>query len=92
DMAHPGFAKLFIETRFDEATGALFARRRPRAAGEKATWAVHVSSSNVPSAEAAEYETDRLRFLGRGRTITNPSVFDVGASLSGTTGPVLDPI
>ncbi|MHC2359672.1 GH36-type glycosyl hydrolase domain-containing protein [Rhizobium leguminosarum] len=92
DMAHPGFAKLFIETRFDEATGALFARRRPRAAGEKATWAVHVSSSNVPSAEAAEYETDRLRFLGRGRTITNPSVFDAGASLSGTTGPVLDPI
>jgi cellobiose phosphorylase len=92
DMAHPGFAKLFVETRFDEATGALFARRRPRAAGEKATWAVHVSSSNAPAAQAAKYETDRLRFLGRGRTTANPMAFDAGASLSGTTGPVLDPI
>ena len=92
DMAHPGFAKLFVETQFDEATGALFARRRPRAAGEKATWAVHVSSSNLQPAQAAQYETDRLRFLGRGRTTANPVAFDAGASLSGTTGPVLDPI
>lgn len=92
DMAHPGFAKLFVETRYDEATGALFARRRPRAAEEKATWAVHVSSSNLPSSQAVQYETDRLRFLGRGRTMANPVVFDAGASLSGTTGPVLDPI
>ncbi len=92
DMAHPGFAKLFVETRFDEATGALFARRRPRAAGEKATWAVHVSSSNLPPSQEVQYETDRLRFLGRGRTTANPVVFDAGASLSGTTGPVLDPV
>ncbi|NNH30659.1 glycosyl transferase [Rhizobium sp. SEMIA 4085] len=92
DMSHPGFAKLFVETRYDEATGALFARRRPRAAGEKAIWAVHVSSSNLPPSQAVQYETDRLRFLGRGRTTANPVAFDAGGSLSGTTGPVLDPI
>ncbi len=92
DMAHPGFAKLFVETRFDEATGALFARRRPRGAGEKATWAVHVSSSDLPPPQEVQYETDRLRFLGRGRTTANAVVFDAGAPLSGTTGPVLDPV
>lgn len=92
DMAHPGFAKLFVETRYNEATGALFARRRPRAAGEKASWAVHVSSSDLTPPPEVSFETDRLRFLGRGRTAASPVVFDAGASLTGTTGPVLDPL
>jgi cellobiose phosphorylase len=92
DRAHPAFAKLFVETRYDDATGALFARRRPRAADEKPIWAVHVSSSSQQDRSAIEYETDRLRFLGRGRTAANPTVFDAGAALSKTTGPVLDPI
>ena len=39
-----------------------------------------------------EYETDRARFLGRGRTPADPAALDPGATLSGTTGPVLDPI
>ena len=39
-----------------------------------------------------EYETDRVRFLGRGRTPANPAALDPGAGLSGTTGPVLDPV
>src|SRR5688500_20004342 len=39
-----------------------------------------------------EYETDRGRFLGRGRGIRTPmSVID-GHPLSNTAGPVLDPI
>ena len=92
DRAHPAFAKLFVETQYDEATGALFARRRPRDAKENPTWAVHVSSSSEQVREVAQYETDRLKFLGRGRTAENPIIFDARAALSGTTGPVLDPI
>ena len=92
DRAHPAFAKLFVETQYDEATGALFARRRPRDAKEKPIWAVHVSSSSQQVRQVVEYETDRLKFLGRGRTAANPMIFDAGAALSGTTGPVLDPI
>jgi cellobiose phosphorylase len=92
DRAHPAFAKLFVETRYDEATGALLARRRPRDAKEKPIWAVHVSSSSQQIGQVVEYETDRLKFLGRGRTAANPTIFDAGATLSGTTGPVLDPI
>ena len=32
------------------------------------------------------------RFLGRGRTPANPAAMDAGAVLSGTVGPVLDPV
>ena len=41
---------------------------------------------------AGQYETDRSRFLGRGRTPANPAALDHGSVLSGTTGPVLDPV
>lgn len=91
DRAHPAFVKLFVETQYDDATGALFARRRPRDVKETPKWAVHVSSSDQVG-QGVEYETDRLRFLGRGRTTANPAMLDTGASLSKTTGPVLDPV
>jgi cyclic beta-1,2-glucan synthetase len=37
-------------------------------------------------------ETDRARFLGRGRTTRAPAALDATASSPGTTGAVLDPI
>ena len=92
DMAHPAFAKLFVETEYDQATGAIFARRRPRDAKEKPIWGVHVSASSQGSSQAVEYETDRAKFLGRGRTPANPAIFDKRTRPFGTTGPVLDPI
>jgi cellobiose phosphorylase len=92
DRAHPAFAKLFLETEFDNATGALLARRRPRGATEKPLFAVHLSASDDAVKEAIRYETDRVRFLGRGRTPACPAALDDDAGLSGTTGPVLDPI
>ena len=92
DQAHPAFAKLFLETTFDSRCGALLARRRPRGADEQPIWAIHTSAASVSSTEEIEYETDRVRFLGRGRTPANPAALDSGSRLSRTTGPVLDPI
>ncbi|MDR6757873.1 cellobiose phosphorylase [Mycoplana sp. BE70] len=92
DSAHPAFAKLFIETWFDPASTALFARRRPRSAAEKPIWAVHVSASSDNGGHPVEYDTDRYRFLGRGRTPSNPRALEPETHLSATTGPVLDPI
>ena len=46
----------------------------------------------MSASEEIEYETDRMRFLGRGRTPANPAALDSGSRLSRTTGPVLDPI
>jgi len=91
DQAHPAFAKLFLETEFDPHCGALLARRRPRGVKENPVWAVHSLTASVPTSEI-EYETDRMRFLGRGRTPANPVAMDSGSHLSRTTGPVLDPI
>src|SRR5262249_34872872 len=39
-----------------------------------------------------QYETDRARFLGRGRTPADPAALTLGVVLSGTTGAVLDPV
>ncbi len=92
DSAHPAFAKLFVETRFDPATGALIARRRPRSVDEKPVWAVHVSATSETGDDAIDYETDRYRFLGRGRTMANPAALEGAERLSRRTGPVLDPV
>jgi len=92
DQAHPAFAKLFLETQFDVKSGALLVRRRPRGANENPVWAIHVSALSVPTNGAIEYETDRVSFLGRGRTSASPTALDSGVRLSQTTGPVLDPV
>ncbi|MGH7900082.1 MAG: glucoamylase family protein, partial [Candidatus Binatia bacterium] len=92
DVAHPAFSNLFVETEFVAEFGALLATRRPRAAGEQRVWASHVVGVEGRTIGEVQYETDRARFLGRGRTNRTPmSVID-GLPLSNTTGPVLDPI
>src|SRR5262249_33219045 len=70
---------------------ARLARPRPRARDQEPVWAVHALSADGPVSEV-QYETDRARFLGRGRTPAAPAALDPGAVLSGTTGPVLDPV
>ena len=92
DQAHPAFAKLFLETEFDAHSGALLAQRRPREAKKRPIWAIHCCASSASVDRAIEYETDRARFLGRGRTPANPAALDAGSRLSRTTGPVLDPV
>jgi cyclic beta-1,2-glucan synthetase len=91
DLAHPGFAKLFVESEPLPEAAALLFRRRPRAADETATWAVHVLSLEGRPQGPVEWETDRARFVGRGRDAADPQALD-GRPLSGTTGAVLDPV
>jgi len=93
DLAHPAFGKLFLETEWVASHGALLCHRRPRAAGQEPIWAIHVVSVDGQTTGAtAEFETDRARFLGRGRTTAEPAALEPGTTLSNTTGPVLDPI
>jgi cyclic beta-1,2-glucan synthetase len=91
DLAHPAFGKLFVETEYLPDSTALLCRRRPRTPDEPGAWAVHVMTLEGRTQGAVEWETDRARFLGRGRGPDNPQALD-GRSLSGTTGVVLDPI
>src|SRR6185295_7726266 len=72
DAAHPAFSNLFVQTEFVSSTEALLAGRRPRDR-EEAVWAAHVMTVQGEMAGMLQYETDRGRFLGRGRGIRNPS-------------------
>src|SRR3954454_25153555 len=66
DQAHPAFGKLFLETEYDAPARALLCRRRPRSPDQQPVWGLHVLASDI--AGAIEHETDRARFLGRGRS------------------------
>src|SRR2546428_978203 len=91
DLTHPAFSKLFVETEYLPESAALVCARRPRARDEARVWAVHVLSVDGRMQGPVEWETDRGRFLGRGRSPADPVALD-GRALSGTTGAVLDPI
>lgn len=68
EASHPAFSKLFVQTEYEAASGALLARRRPRGEGEGGLWMVHAASGG----SASGYETDRTRFVGRGRDLRAP--------------------
>jgi cyclic beta-1,2-glucan synthetase len=92
DRAHPAFANLFVETEWHEWCSAITATRRPRSASEPRLWLVHVADAGADRVGPVSCETDRARFLGRGRSRQNPVALDHEGPLSGTTGAVLDPI
>ncbi len=92
DVAHPAFGNLFVETEFAPEVNALLATRRPRSREERQVWAAHVAAIEGELPGVIQYETDRSRFLGRGRSVQAPAAVVDGRPLSNTVGPVLDPI
>src|SRR5690349_4601365 len=92
DAAHQAFSNLFIETEFIPGENALLAHRRQRSSDERPIWGVHVVVAEGEQVGGVQYETDRGRFLGRGRTPGNPIAVMEDRPLSNTTGAVLDPV
>jgi N,N'-diacetylchitobiose phosphorylase len=92
DAAHPAFSKLFVQTEWSAEARALLAERRLRATDDEPLWVVHTLRSANDDASVGAWETDRMRFIGRGRSTARPMALDAGAELTGTTGAVLDPI
>jgi cyclic beta-1,2-glucan synthetase len=94
DSHHPAFSKLFVETSYCPDRKAILARRRPRHSDESELWGFHtiIDGSGANSPDKISVETNRVRFIGRGRTLSRPEAFDRGSVLSGETGSVLDPI
>jgi cyclic beta-1,2-glucan synthetase len=89
DAAHPAFSKLFVQTGWMAERESLVAWRRLRSPDDEPLWTLHclLGDEGTP-----EYETDRSRFIGRGRTLACPAGMDAGARLSGSVGNVLDPV
>ncbi|HEY2122885.1 MAG TPA: hypothetical protein VGH07_04765, partial [Chthoniobacterales bacterium] len=92
DAAHPVFSNLFVQTEFRQAGSAVLCNRRPRSEGEPAPWLLHLMVGEKGAEDAISFETDRVRFVGRGRTPANPAAMVNPSALSNTTGSVLDPI
>lgn len=92
DNAHPAFAKMFVETEHLPEFGALLATRRLRAPGEPQIWAAHFAVVEGEVAANPRYETDRARFIGRGRSVGTAQAMSGGRPLSNTVGTVLDPV
>jgi cyclic beta-1,2-glucan synthetase len=92
DIAHPAFQKLFVQTEFLPAFGALLATCRPRSEDEREVWVAHVVAIEGETVGGLQYETDRARFVDRGHGVRSPGSVANGRPLSNTTGAVLDPI
>jgi len=92
DAAHPAFSKLFVQTEYLAKIGAILATRRRRSPGEPEIWAAHLAVVEGEAVGGPEIETDRARFLGRGREVRTPMAVMDGLPLSNTVGTVLDPV
>ena len=95
DLAHRTVSNLFVQTEILPDRQAILCTRRRRTPGEQVPWMFHLLAAPGADAGVQSYETDRARFIGRGRTAANPVALDSpdsASALSNTAGPVLDPI
>ncbi|GLK89369.1 glycoside hydrolase family 94 protein [Pseudomonas turukhanskensis] len=93
DALHPAFSKLFVQTELLLPLQAILCSRRPRSSHEPVPWMCHLLAAHGVDIEAISYETDRARFIGRGRNLSEPAAMDSGNErLSGSAGSVLDPV
>ncbi|WP_240790304.1 GH36-type glycosyl hydrolase domain-containing protein [Rhodobacter sp. SY28-1] len=90
DLAHPAFSKMFVVTDYLPELGVIIATRRRRSPHDPEVWAAHISVVEGEVTAPIQIETDRARFIGRGRSIATATALD--QPLSGTSGTVLDPI
>ena len=92
DTMHPAFSKLFVQTEIVPHRHAILCTRRPRSLTEPTPWMFHLLTVQGAAATDVSYETDRMRFVGRGNTLALPLAMRDAAPLSGTAGSVLDPV
>ncbi len=90
DLAHPAFSNLFIQTEFEHQS--LLASRRPRREDQERLWLMHTVALEGEGVGSLQYETDRARFIGRGRTLSRPQALEPNQPLSNSVGQVIDPI
>jgi cellobiose phosphorylase len=92
DALHTAFSNLFVQTEILPRRQAILCTRRPRSLEEPVPWMFHLMAVHGAETGEVSYETDRMRFLGRGNTVTDPQAMRGSGALSGSMGSVLDPI
>ncbi|PKN34158.1 MAG: cyclic beta 1-2 glucan synthetase [Deltaproteobacteria bacterium HGW-Deltaproteobacteria-19] len=92
DALHPAFSNLFVQTEIIREQTAILCTRRPRSLEEQSPWMFHLMAVHGAETGEVSYETDRMRFIGRGNTVADPEAMRCSAGLSDSEGSVLDPI
>jgi cellobiose phosphorylase len=92
DASHPAFSNLFVQTELLRPQCAVLCTRRSRSKEEKPPWLVNFMVGQGGEQGEISCETDRRRFIGRGRSLADPVALQSRAPLSNTAGSVLDPI
>ncbi|HEX8776920.1 MAG TPA: glycosyl transferase family 36 [Rhodanobacter sp.] len=92
DDAHPAFSKMFVTTGWEADLRLLLGTRRKRSDDEATIWAAQALRVHGTEAGMPDFETDRMAFLGRGRTLRQAQALRAGTVLGGGTGSVLDPV
>jgi cellobiose phosphorylase len=92
DALHPAFSNLFVQTQIVPERHAILCTRRPRSLEEHVPWMFHLMTVHGANAPEVSFETDRMRFIGRGRSVIAPLAMTEAGALSNTAGSVLDPI
>jgi cellobiose phosphorylase len=92
DALHPVFSNLFVETEILPQRQAILCTRRPRSRDEATHWMFHLMAVHGPGASEFSCETDRVAFIGRGRTVAAPQAMLAPGPLGNGHGSVLDPI
>lgn len=91
DESHPAFSNLFVQTEIQPEYNAIFGTRRPRSKNEVPPHFFHLMDVYGAHVEEVSFETDRMQFIGRGKSLTHPQALDIG-KLAGNQGAVLDPV
>lgn len=94
DAMQTSFGNLFVQTEILDDRRAILCTRRPRSIDEHTPWMFHLLAAHGANVSNISYETDRMKFIGRGRSTAYPQALVTGESnnLSGSQGSVLDPI
>src|SRR5438874_9093551 len=92
DVLHPAFSNLFVQTEIVKERHAILCTRRQRSRDEQVPWMFHLMTMHGALALEISFETDRMRFIGRGGSLATPLAMTDPGALSDTAGSVLDPI
>jgi cyclic beta-1,2-glucan synthetase len=90
DRQHPAFNKMFIQTEALPRVNALLSFRRKRDPDDPPIFVAHRLTIENEESSTLQFETDRKRFIGRGRSTANPKAME--SDLRNSIGYVLDPI
>jgi cellobiose phosphorylase len=91
DEAHQAFSNLFVQTSIVRENCAIFSTRRACSQDELPPWMFHRMDLQNAEVITVSFETDRMKFIGRNRSLIHPHAMDQ-TELSGSEGSVLDPI